>query len=777
MSDFVEIAGQQVSKSLFDLFSEEARRHVATLKSEFEVIKDHGIITDAMLLAVHSLSGVSATLHFDNLRDLSSMFARALAPLSMATLSGDEVDLVEQAIQRTEQMVVEALGLAEPTPAPELLLRLESVAAGAPAQAGPMIREEDELMLPEEEGAIVRDESIKTADASPAWPAPNPFSGAVQLDDQPGDGRQKRRMNDEVDSDLMPAFLDEANQTVPSLADALDAWREQPGVKANAGILKGILQNLKGSARMAGVMSLGELCQHMETRVDAAEAYASAPPSLIEELVTSMIRMAVLFDKLQPQGGGALEAARRFASLAAQANAQPGTAMRQAHESQPRMLRIRADLIDIVVADADQAMVARERVEKELQALQATAMELAGTGARLQQQVRAIECHSVFLSREMAEAVDDVDMARQDLLVCIANAEAALADRARRDCELRRNLARLRMLPLASVAERLHRVVRQSAKAWSKRANLDITGAQVELERSVIERLVGALEELLRNAVSHGIEDEQTRASAEKSPIGEIRLDVSEADEGLSILLSDDGAGLDMESIRSRAQSLSLIAGQSSLADEEIVKFIFQPGFASAREDGQSAALGAGLAGVRASLTSLGGSIEISRQRDKGMSFHLRLPAPVLSLASPDADVVLPRDERPGAGPAPLILVVDDSLSVRRRAERLFVGEAYRVITARDGVEALEKLLEEVPAVMVIDADMLRMNGIELIRKIRANARLAEVPVIMTSSDTTDERQKVAREIGVDHFLGKPCQEDELLHHVAGFIAAVRSSN
>jgi len=99
------------------------------------------------------------------------------------------------------------------------------------------------------------------------------------------------------------------------------------------------------------------------------------------------------------------------------------------------------------------------------------------------------------------------------------------------------------------------------------------------------------------------------------------------------------------------------------------------------------------------------------------------------------------------------------------------------VITARDGVEALEKLLEEVPGVMVIDADMLRMNGIELIRKIRANARLAEVPVIMTSSDTTDERQKVAREIGVDHFLGKPCQEDELLHHVAGFIAAVRSSN
>jgi chemosensory pili system protein ChpA (sensor histidine kinase/response regulator) len=85
-------------------------------------------------------------------------------------------------------------------------------------------------------------------------------------------------------------------------------------------------------------------------------------------------------------------------------------------------------------------------------------------------------------------------------------------------------------------------------------------------------------------------------------------------------------------------------------------------------------------------------------------------------------------------------------------------------------------MLNEVPAVLVVDADMPRMDGIELTRKIRANARLAEMPVILLSLNLSEDRQALARDIGVDHFLGKPCKGDELLRHVAGFIAAVRSS-
>ncbi|MFM9971269.1 MAG: response regulator [Burkholderiales bacterium] len=777
-SDYVEIAGQQVSKSLFELFGEEARKHVATLKTELEVLKGHGIVTDAMLLAVHSLSGVAATVHFDNLRDLSSAFARALAPLSLEPLSSDEEDLIEQAIQTTERMVVEALGLAEPTPAPELLERLDGVAARAAGEAAPMVREE-EVMLPEEEATIARDEG--QLDQALLARAASPYSGAVVLDDQAAGGRRQRRMTDEPDADLMPAFLLEADRLIPSLADALLAWRAAPEDKSKAAAVADALQNLKGSARMAGVMSVGELGQHMESRVEAALSYASAPPSLIEELATSMRRMAVLFDKFQPQGGAALDAARGFATSApagADAGA-PSGASRQQGEAAPRMLRVRADLIDGLVNDVAEASRARERISGQTGAMRATLLELVEIGVRLRQQLREIEGRSESLARLVGESVDDVDMAREELSRVLDETEVLLETRKQRDGELRRNVARLRMLPMSSLAERLHRVVRLSAKAMGKRANLDIVGTEVELERSVLERLAGPLEVLLQNAVGHGIEAPDVRETAGKPSIGEIRLEVSQQGEDVAIICTDDGVGLNLARIRERASELGWIAGQSSLGEADIVNLIFKSEFSCNALSAETLVAEDSLCGVRAALKSLGGSIDCHAEagaKSAGARFSMRLPV------SKDSDAIMAEvthattDARPGDGPAPLVLLADDSLSVRKNAERLFSREGYRVVCVRDGVEALTALMDALPDVLVIDADMPRMDGIELTKKIRANTRLSEVPIVLTSSRVSEERQKLANDIGADFFLAKPYGEEELLRQVAGFIAAVRSS-
>lgn len=781
VSEFVEIAGEQVSKSLFDLFSEEARGHVATLKAEFEVTKSHGVITDAMLLAVHSLSGVAGTMHFDNLRDLSSSFARALAPLSLEPLSGDEEDLIEQSIEATERMVVEALGLAEPTPMPELIDRLEGVAARTVAEAPVMVREEEEVILPEEEAAMEREDGAAPAPV-PAAPTP----GAVQLDDQPAGGRPQRRMSDEVDSELMPVFLEEANRLVPSLADTLLAWQAQPAGQAHGRSLGTTLQNLKGSARMAGVMSVGELCQYMETRVEAALGYDAAPPSLIDELATSMNRMAVLFGRLQPDGGAAVEAARRVAASMAPANA--GTAagagaaaQRQPESVAPRleMLRVRADLIDEVVDGAAEAAAAHRRIVGEAAALRAMVAELAGSGARLRArlgQINALQDAAAPAGaglsqalRQLAESADDVDAATEALQATLAQSDEAIAAQSALDGKLRHQLMRLRMLPLGTLAERLHRVVRRTAKELDKRANLDIHGAQVELDRSVLERVVAPLEQLLRNAVEHGIEPESARGAAGKPPIGEICIDASVSEDEVVITVSDDGAGLDLDRVRARALELNLIAGQSSLADDEIALLIFETGFCRDADAG-------GLAGVRAVLGAIGGSLDRRPGGGPGLAMQIRVPVTLAKLAAAAAESAPAGDARPGAGPPPLVLVVDDSLSVRRNAGRLFAAQGYRVITARDGVEALERLLEEQPSVLLVDADMPRMDGMELTRKIRANARLADMPVIMLSADDSGDRQKLASETGVDHFLVKPCQEEELLRHVSGFIAAIRNA-
>ncbi|MDP2265769.1 MAG: response regulator, partial [Thiobacillus sp.] len=116
----------------------------------------------------------------------------------------------------------------------------------------------------------------------------------------------------------------------------------------------------------------------------------------------------------------------------------------------------------------------------------------------------------------------------------------------------------------------------------------------------------------------------------------------------------------------------------------------------------------------------------------------------------------------------PMILVVDDSLTVRKITTRLLTREGFRVDSAKDGVDALEKMNDLVPDVVLLDVEMPRMDGFELARVMRSDARLKSVPIIMITSRTADKHRNHALEIGVNVYLGKPYQEQQLLDSIAG---------
>ena len=120
---------------------------------------------------------------------------------------------------------------------------------------------------------------------------------------------------------------------------------------------------------------------------------------------------------------------------------------------------------------------------------------------------------------------------------------------------------------------------------------------------------------------------------------------------------------------------------------------------------------------------------------------------------------------------APLVLVVDDSLTVRRVTQRLLLREGYRVVLAKDGLDAIDKLAEETPAVVLSDIEMPRMDGFDLVRNMRADARLRDLPVIMITSRIAQKHRDHAAELGVDHYLGKPYAEEDLLSLVARYTA------
>jgi chemosensory pili system protein ChpA (sensor histidine kinase/response regulator) len=120
---------------------------------------------------------------------------------------------------------------------------------------------------------------------------------------------------------------------------------------------------------------------------------------------------------------------------------------------------------------------------------------------------------------------------------------------------------------------------------------------------------------------------------------------------------------------------------------------------------------------------------------------------------------------------APVVMVVDDSLTVRKITGRLLEREGYRVVTAKDGIDALEQMAEQLPKVMLVDIEMPRMDGFDLARNVRADPRTQGVPIIFISSRTAEKHRNQAAQIGVNAFLGKPYPEAELLQLIAKYAA------
>jgi chemosensory pili system protein ChpA (sensor histidine kinase/response regulator) len=134
----------------------------------------------------------------------------------------------------------------------------------------------------------------------------------------------------------------------------------------------------------------------------------------------------------------------------------------------------------------------------------------------------------------------------------------------------------------------------------------------------------------------------------------------------------------------------------------------------------------------------------------------------------PNAERVAPEVPKSAVQQAerPLVMIVDDSLTVRRITSRLLTREGYEVLTARDGVDALELLQTETPDVILLDIEMPRMDGFEFTRTIKGIPASARIPIVMITSRTAEKHRSHARELGVDLYLGKPFQEEELLRHL-----------
>jgi two-component system chemotaxis sensor kinase CheA len=254
----------------------------------------------------------------------------------------------------------------------------------------------------------------------------------------------------------------------------------------------------------------------------------------------------------------------------------------------------------------------------------------------------------VDLLASILDLVGELVLARNELKSIETEDPAVLAAAQRINSvtnALQETAVKTRMQPVDHVFSRFPRTVRDLAKACGKEVVFTVDGADTELDRTLIESIRDPLTHLIRNALDHGIEPPEVRLATGKPRAGRVALRAFNESGRVTIELADDGGGIDVERVREKAVARGLVsaAAAAALADPEVLQFIFEPGFSTAREVTSVSGRGVGMDVVRTNIEAIGGTVDIHSRRGEGTTVRVHVP---LTLAIMPALVVHVAGER-----------------------------------------------------------------------------------------------------------------------------------
>lgn len=780
----------------------------------------------------------------------------------------------------------------------------------------------------------------------------------------------ERSEEDELKSIVEESFLEESEEILTNAEKLLNQWFDQRSDRSLLLQLQRAAHSIKGGARMIDVEEVASIAYELETTFEQFAVYqfnSNAYDGLLQKTLV-WLRQAIFqrdYNGFEPLHSSLKKIA--YVDVTAQLperlaktdnlvvstdfgfvegdGTEPPQMMGEwansgTSDSNNEMIRISADLVEKMIDLSGENSINRSRIEMDLGQLGNTLNEMELAIKRLADQLRRMEGelesqiiakhgsensrYADFdplemdqysslnqLSKSLAESASDLVDFKSTLADKIRETEGLLLQQSRIQAEIQESLMRTRLVPFDRMLPRLQRIVRQTSTTLNRPAELIVQNTEGELDRNILERLVTPFEHMLRNAIDHGLEDTADRIALKKPEVGSIVLNISRQGTDVIVSFSDDGKGIDAEKIREKALSLDLIKADQVIDQEEILQFIFHPGFSTAKAVTQISGRGVGLDVVQSEIKSLGGHVSVSSELGKGTVFTIRVPTTVavsdalmvkvgdqqyaISLAQIDRIVriapttlesyfnskddyfkidganyklrylsefvgnqPIPRlnnvghslpvllikgnsgqtiallvdqlvgsraqivvkpigqqfanvgvvagatilgdgqvclildgqnvarqiqatqrvkqlnDQRDGsrnANARRLVMIVDDSVTVRKVTSRLLERQGYDIVTAKDGVDAIEQLENVRPDLMLLDIEMPRMDGFEVTNLVRHHDIHRDLPIIMITSRTGEKHRERAFSLGVTHYMGKPFQEAELLANIQQLIA------
>jgi len=1021
LTDQATAGSDNIDPVLLDIYRKEIETHLLALKEyldDWHANKDRSA-NHKLLRALHTLKGSSRTASVNRVAELCNFLEDHVKFLQdneldvsnqLADLLEDSGGFIEEIVQQLDQEdAIMPDNAALVVRARELLNGTRSETPTTQIQLDDSMSDLQEI--PQEEFNL--DDQLASGEIDLDISAPE-----IEIPDTVTEQRVTPAAD--YDEELLEIFLEEGVEILDESDHTLADWIESPENGDHVKALQRQLHTLKGGARMAGVIEVGDLSHSIETmltglvdrRLDVTDdmfkvlqkaqdklvgmletVRSGKHPEAAIELIKAMdalgrgetidemdLESATSSDTIEaaslpeepsiPEIEISLDAEQEnlpeleitaepeeidlstgFEEPETHDNVVPLTTQapteveetvpakqvaddqKQEQRTRAELIRVRAELLDNLVNFAGEVSIYRSRMEQQTNAFRYNLTELDDTVNRLRGQLRQFEIEAEAqiqyrteeegrtqadfdplefdrftqmqtLSRGMMESLNDLDSLRGILTNLTRESETLLLQQSRVNTELQEGLMRTRMVPISGQVPRLRRIVRQTSEELAKKVELHIHGADNELDRTILERVMSPIEHMLRNAIAHGLETPEKRVAVGKNETGNVHLGFNREGSDIVITVSDDGAGINTDAIRKKAIERGLIRADAKVSKEDLLDMILQSGFSTAEEVTQISGRGVGMDVVDNEIKQLGGILSIDTEKNQGTTFSISMPMslsvtralmvtvgeeqyaiPLLGVESVErvtrdeiirmqsdakgaynwlendyqyihlgaamgmSEVTAPPEEqtklpillvRSGehraaihvdgligsrevvvkpVGPQlstlrgiagatimgdgsvvlimdlgvlirltsiareeggvaaevtpvvvekriPLIMVVDDSITVRKVTTRLLERNNFKTVSAKDGVDALAQLQEIRPDVMLLDVEMPRMDGFELATNIRNDDVLKNLPIIMITSRTGQKHRDRAMNIGVNVYMGKPYSEGELLDNI-----------
>ncbi|MBK9000772.1 MAG: response regulator [Myxococcales bacterium] len=439
--------------------------------------------------------------------------------------------------------------------------------------------------------------------------------------------------------DMVAAFLDECGERLDGLAERLLVLEEQSDNKELVSEVFRDLHTLKGGSAFAGLKKLNRVAHLAEDLIgELRDGKRSCDRALVDLLLETLDTLRAIVERARaraPIDVDVSDLCRRLKDpKAPKGAAAPKPAAAAPVAEKPReaaapaaaaasTLRIEFEKVDQLLNLVGEVVLARGRLS--------TAAEVQGALLREVSQLRkklALVLPAESGRPGTAGALDDLQRTERVLRETWSDLDAGLGGLGLAVGQLRDNVMKLRMVPIARLFTKYQRTVRELGSKLGKEVRVELEGADTELDKVLVERLEDPLLHLVRNAVDHGVELPDVRAARGKPRAGLVRLTAHQRGGQIVVTISDDGGGMDPERLRQKAIEKGILSSEEAAALDDRGSFdlIFRAGFSTASQVSDVSGRGVGMDVVRDAISKLKGSIVISSELGQGTRMELRLP-------------------------------------------------------------------------------------------------------------------------------------------------------